>query len=105
MVEKSKEEQEDQKTDFEIIEEDFKMCYNGGTTFDLYFRYKKKKSQEEDWKLGGYGMQLSNCVKKIAYHRIGTKYSSMTFKEFFVELKKTYDEVTALLKEATGHGY
>jgi hypothetical protein len=87
------------KNDFEIIEDDFKMIYDGHRSFDLFFKNKK-----DEWKFDGYNIPLENCMKRIMLHRINTKYEVMSFKTFFQEMKKMNDEVTQLLVKVTGNG-
>ena len=90
----------DKDKGFEIVENDFKMVFDGSKAFDLHFKNKKG-----DWKLHGYNMQLASCIKTIIYDRVSRKFDVVDFRTFFSEVKKMQSEIKQLLLEITGEGF
>ena len=79
---------------FEIIEDDFKMVFDGSYSFDLYF-----KTPKGAWKLQGYNVPFKNCLTKIIYNRISMKYDEISIKKFFEEYKQMCSELKELLSD------
>jgi len=98
------EEVKDKKQYFVIEEADFKMessAANDLRFFDLYFMHtvnKGKATEREEFKLEGYGIQLKNCLKRIAYKRsqLSDKRLYTSFKEFVIDYQKQVKEIKAL---------
>ncbi len=75
----------------EIEENDFKLVFSHGYSFDLYL-----KSSTDKWKLFGYSMPMEACIKTIAQNRLNTgkKYN---LSEFISEYKQCINELKKLL--------
>lgn len=73
---------------FEIVEDHYKMVFDGHRRFDLYFRNK------DDWKLQGYSMELLSCLRCIMYHEFDLNHTTVDLMTFFTELKRLYQELS-----------
>ena len=87
-----------------VVEEDFVMEPSGFLSFDLTLLKKVKDKETGEIKLKekvAYGCSLSNCIKMINRHRVGTKFESEApyLLDALNELIKLDKEILKLCKE------
>lgn len=87
-----------------VVEEDFVMEPSGFLSFDLTLKRKVKDKETGEIKIKekvAYGCSLSNCIKMIIKHRVGTKFEgeSPYLLEALNELIKLNKEIIQLCKE------
>jgi len=108
IIEEVVEKEGDTKGKIVIEESDFKMISsrpNDMRFFDLYLIHivnKGKPTERSEFKLVGYGIQLKNCLIRIANVRAvndpdQTHFTS--FKQFVAHYKKYVDEVKLLFDQ------
>lgn len=81
--------------EFEIEESDFKMVFDGRTSFDLYL-----KNSTGTLKLVGYNIPFLTCLKKIIYYRVDKKLTVTNLKTFLLTYKEVSEELDKTIKSA-----
>lgn len=81
--------------EFEIEESDFKMVFDGRTSFDLYL-----KNSTGALKLVGYNIPFLTCLKKIIYYRVDKKLTVTDLKTFLLTYKEVSEELDKTIKSA-----
>ena len=88
----------------EIVEKDFKLkpINDNSPFFDLELLYVVKPRGGEsrlEFKNVGYGMTMTNAIKKIAHYRVNCNHreEAIRLKTYFDEYKKELDKLKKVL--------
>lgn len=85
-----------------IEEKDFKITSDTGIFWDLELLHTirpKGKPERQEFTIEGYGLSLTNCMKRIINYRLSNKKEVYNLKEFLNEYVRESNELKTILKD------